>query len=161
MKALALVCLAATVAMAEPKVEVVELLAQPVVYKTVKAPPAKLEAELQRAFLAILAITAKHGVDPAGPPIARYTSRGEVYVVEAALPVRKAPSGIKGLTTGTLPAGPAATLEHRGKLTELPRTHAALDAWLIANKRTAAGPRWELFLDPATPIVKVFVPLAP
>jgi effector-binding domain-containing protein len=159
MKALALLCLAATVAIAEPKVEIVELPAQPIVYRTVKAPPPKLEAELQRAFLAILALTTKHGIDPAGPPLARYTSRGEVYVVEAALPVRKAPDRIKGLSTGTLPAGPAATLEHRGPLVELPRSHAALDAWLAANKRHAAGPRWELFLDPAAPIVKIVVPL--
>ena len=89
-------------------------------------------------------------------------------MVEAALPVIKRPTGKlgAGVRAGALPAGPAATLVHRGRHAELDRAHATLDAWLVANKRRAAGPRWEVFMtnplttpDPDAQETRVVVPL--
>ncbi|MDX2088874.1 MAG: GyrI-like domain-containing protein [Kofleriaceae bacterium] len=163
---------ASTKTAAKPQIQVVELPAQPIVFRLVKAPPAKLEEEMRGAFLALVGIASRGGLALAGSPIARYRERAATsdatFVVEAALPVTKLPAKSSGFELGTLPAGPAITLEHRGKLADLPRAHAALDAWLVANKRRAAGPRWEVFVtnpvttpDPAAQIVKIVVPLAP
>ena len=94
-----------------------------------------------------------------GPPFARYLSRGATFVVEVGVPVRK------GKTA--LPAGPAAVVEFRGPHAKLATAHAELDAWLAANKRTAAGPRWEVYVtnpittpDPDAQTTRVYVPLA-
>lgn len=133
----------------------VELQAQPAVTKTIKVKPAALAAAMQKAILGLVAQT--DGVT--GPPFARYISRADTYVVEVGLPVAKGDV--------VLPAGPAAMIEFRGPHAKLAAAHAELDAWLAANKRTARGPRWEVYVtnpittpDPAAQVTRVYVPLA-
>ena len=151
MKALLVLLLAANVAHAEVKVQ--QLAAQPALTKTIKAKPARLAAALQRAILGLVATADA----VTGPPFARYLSRGATYVVEVGVPVR---SG-----NATLPAGPAAVLEVRGPHDRLGAAHAELDAWLVANKRTA-GTRWEVYVtnpittpDPAAQVTRIYAPL--
>ena len=134
---------------------IVELQGQPAATKTIEVKPAALAAALQKTILGLVATT--EGV--AGPPFARYVSRAETYVVEVGLPVHKGKP--------VLPAGPAAMVEFHGPHAKLATAHAELDAWLAANKRTASGPRWEVYVtnpvmtpDPAKQVTRVYVPLA-
>jgi effector-binding domain-containing protein len=151
MRALLVLLLASTAA-AEVKVET--LTAQPAVTKTIRAKPAQLGAEMQKAILGLVATT--EGIT--GPPFARYVSRAEVYVVEVGLPTKTGKA--------TLPAGPAAVVEFRGPHAKLADAHAELDAWLAANKRTQSA-RWEVYVtnpittpDPDTQITRVYAALA-
>jgi effector-binding domain-containing protein len=163
-KAIAILLLAAATARAG--VEVIELKAQPVVERTIEAKPGELAAAMALAVAGVLAAAEKNGLDIAGPPFARYLARGETFVVEVGLPITHAARGkLRGnIEAATLPAGPAATLVHDGPHETLPRAHAELDRWLSDHHRTAAGPRWEIYLTPplaTPPQTRVIAPLAP
>jgi hypothetical protein len=150
------------------KVDVVKLTAQPALVRRVRAKPAELEAQLKPAILAMLGEATRAGLDLAGPPYVRYHARGEVWDVEAGVPVVKAPAAAPSAETqiGGLPAGEAATLLHAGPHKELPAAHDVLTRWTTANGRKAAGGSWEVFLtnplttpNPAAQRTKVFLPL--
>lgn len=154
----------------EPKV--VQLAEQPILRRRIKAKPAELEAKLREAFFAVLGEAMKHRLELTGPPLARYQSRGNAkdptFVVDAALPIR-ARAGktlAPGFAFDTLAASKAASLTHRGRLADLPRTHQALDTWIAAKRRRPVGARWEVFVtnpvttpDPSAQEVTVVVPL--
>ncbi|MCE9574730.1 MAG: GyrI-like domain-containing protein [Deltaproteobacteria bacterium] len=158
---------------ADDGIEVLELTAQPALAREIRAQPAALADELGGAIFGLIATAKLSGADPAGPPFARYESRGTAadptMVVLAGLPIVRAPDTLpEGATVIELPAGPAAAIVHVGRHEDLGQAHAALDAWLVAHHRQAAGPRWEVFLtnpmttpDPAQQRTKVFAPLAP
>jgi effector-binding domain-containing protein len=125
------------------------------VTKTIRVKPDALAAAMQQAILGLVASV--EGIS--GPPFARYRSRGATYVVEVGVPVQKG--------RPVLPAGPAAVLEFRGPHAKLATAHAELDAWLVANKRAAAGARWEVYVtnpittpDPAAQTTRIYAPLA-
>lgn len=154
--------LLAGVAAAEVKIE--KLPAQTAIATTVRAKPAELAAAMQKAMLDLL--TSARDVEIAGPPFARYLSRGETYVVEAAIPI-KPPTRPTKLRTIKLPAGSAAVVVHTGSHAKLLAAHAELDAWLASNRRAAAGPRFEVYLtnpittpDPNAQVTRVYAPLA-
>ncbi|MCB9562590.1 MAG: GyrI-like domain-containing protein [Kofleriaceae bacterium] len=148
------------------------LTAQPALLRTVRAAPADLGDALTGAIFGLIAATSSSGAEPAGPPFARYLSRGDAadptMVVEAGLPVVAPPTGAlpDDVVAGELPAGEAVALVFVGPHERLGEAHAALDGWLAAHRRDAAGPRWEVFLtnpvttpDPEQQRTKVFVPL--
>jgi effector-binding domain-containing protein len=154
-------------------VEVVELVAQPVIVKTVRARPAALADTLRDTILSLVLTAQQRGVAVVGPPFARYQSRGTaaepVMVVDVGLPVASRPTGTLGpdVRVAELPAGAAAVVVHHGRHAELGRAHATLDRWLTAHHRQAAGPRWESYLtnpittpDPDAQQTRVVVPLA-
>jgi AraC family transcriptional regulator len=153
MRALLALALCAGVAHAEVKVQT--LAAQPALTKTIRAKPAQLAAEMQKAVLGLIA----SAESVTGPPFAVYLTRGDVFVVLVGVPVPKGKPA--------LPAGPAAVVEFRGPHAKLADAHAELDAWLAANKRTAAGARWEVYVtnpittpDPNAQTTRVYAPLA-
>lgn len=159
---------------AAPEPVLTHLTAQPILRRRVTAKPAELQAALREAFFALVGEAMKATLDLAGPPLARYQTRSTAadaaFTVDAALPLRAAPRQPvgPGFVVDQLPAGPAATFTHRGRLVDLPRSHAAVDAWLTAHRRRVAGPRWEIFVtnpvttpDPNAQHVTLVVPLAP
>jgi effector-binding domain-containing protein len=46
------------------------------------------------------------------------------------------------------PAGDAVTAVHRGPYPEIRDAYDAIERWLAANGRRAAGPSWEVYGDP-------------
>lgn len=50
-----------------------------------------------------------------------------------------APLGLEGLV---------ATATHTGPVTEIGKTHAAVEEWSRTNGHRLAGPRWEIYGDP-------------
>lgn len=154
-----------------PDVTVAELPAQPAIVRTIRAKPAALAGEMTRTILALIETATRKQLEVTGPPFARYVTRGDgdqPFVVEVGLPLARAAKGDLGEGTRalTLPGGPAATLVFKGRHEDLPRAHAALDRWLAAHKRRAAGARWEVYLtnpistpDPAAQRTQIVQPL--
>lgn len=163
MRALVVLVLCATTAAADVTVE--QLPAQPALVATVRAKPAELARAMQQAILGLVVQAQRHALELAGPPCARYVARGDTFVVDACLPIRTRPAS-KAVRTIELPAGPAAVVVFTGPHAKLAGAHAELDAWLAANERVAAGPRWEVYVtnpvttpDPAAQTTRVYVPL--
>jgi len=164
----ALVILLACAGTAAADVTVEELAARPAIATTVRAKPTELAAAMQTAMLSLIAAAQQHDLQIVAPPLARYLSRGDTFVVEAALPVRKSPAKLgKQLRAISLPAGPAAVVVVRGPHTRLASGHAELDRWLAANKRATAGARWEVYVtnpittpDPDAQVTRIYAPLA-
>lgn len=159
----------ATARAGEPAVELVTLTAQPAIARTVRAKPDALGVRIAGAVLSLVAAADRHQLVIVGPPFARYLSRGATLEVEVGVPVRKRPAKPLGkdLRAIELPAGPAAVVMFRGPHDQLPRAHAALDAWLAAHRERPSGPRWESYLtnpietpDPAAQQTRVIAPLA-
>ncbi len=151
-------------------VVVMELTAQPALLLRVRAPAAELGARMQDAMFTLFAAAATAKVDLAGPPFARLVAAPDddgTITLDAGVPVIKPVASPGGeVVVGELPAGPAATLLHVGRHDDLATAHAALERWLIAHQRTAAGPGWQVFLtnpitepDPDAQQTKLFVPL--
>jgi DNA gyrase inhibitor GyrI len=46
------------------------------------------------------------------------------------------------------PAGEAAVAVHRGTYTRMNEAHDAIEKWMAANRRQAAGHSWEIYGDP-------------
>ncbi len=164
MKALAILALCAATASAD--VEVVELKPQPVIARTIEAAPADLATAIATAVVGVLAAADKNALELAGPPFARYLSRGDRDVVEVGLPLRTRATGKLrgGVVADVLPGGPAATLVHVGPHATLPASHELLDRWLAAHHRNPAGARWEVFLTPplaAEQQTRIVAPLSP
>lgn len=153
----------------EPAVELVTLTAQPAIARTVRAKPDALGMQITGAVLSLVATADRHQLAIVGPPFARYLSRGATLEVEVGVPIRKPPGKPLGkdLRAIELPAGRAAVVVFRGPHDQLPRAHAALDAWLAAHRERPSGPRWESYLtnpietpDPAAQQTRVVAPLA-
>ena len=109
------------------------------------------------------------GTAPAGPPFTRYhgvDARG--IDLEAGLPLL-APAADDGrIRAGELPGGEVISTDHIGPYDNLPDAGEALNAWLGANGRHAAGPNWEVYwTDPGSTRnsaewrTEVLKPLAP
>lgn len=149
------------------RIDVIELTAQPAIAIRGSAVPEKLEAELAIVFPRLVAHAIGQGLELAGPPLVRYHVRSSKLIeYEAGLPVLKPGATSGDIQPIELPAGPAATTVHTGPYERLERAHAALDAWVRARGRRAAGPPWEVFLtNPLTERdakkwrTKVFLPL--
>lgn len=156
---------------AEPEVKLETLPAQPAIVRTLRAKPDALAGEMARTILSLIETAGRKGLDVAGPPFARYVTRGDAdqpFVVEVGLPIAKPAKGPlgEGVRAITLPGGPAATVVFTGRHEDLARGHAALDRWLKAGKRTSPQ-RWEVYLtnpittpDPAAQQTKIVATLA-
>jgi effector-binding domain-containing protein len=55
------------------------------------------------------------------------------------------------VVASTLPGGLVATATHTGPIAKIGDTHQAVCEWSTANGYRLAGPRWEIYGDPAPP----------
>lgn len=53
-----------------------------------------------------------------------------------------------GVQTVETPAGEAAVAVHHGPYNQMNEAYSAIDTWLVANQREAAGYTWEIYGDP-------------
>jgi AraC family transcriptional regulator len=104
------------------------------------------------------------GAAIAGQPFTRYVEWGPGLVtIEAGLPVVASgnnsnnggsasdnTAGGSEIVADSLPGGPVATVTHSGSYEKLSEAHAAIQHWIEAQGRLAAGPPWETYTtDPA------------
>lgn len=89
------------------------------------------------------------GMEPAGPPFARFTFLGEDMVVEAGFPCPREIDGDGRVEPSVLPAGHAVHTTHVGRYEDLEIAYRAMRSWLQAHGYAEAGPHWEVyFSDP-------------
>jgi effector-binding domain-containing protein len=149
-----------------------ELCAQPVLLIRRRLERSQLAATLGPLYAAVVDHAQRVGAPLAGPPFTRYVEWGPgLLTIEAGLPV--AAPVVRGgsggeVQAGTLAGGRAATTTHPGAYDRLLDAYAALERWIEARGRVAAGLPWEVYItDPAeVPDARdwrteVFWPIAP
>jgi effector-binding domain-containing protein len=113
-------------------------------------PAAELPGWLAGVYRDVQSYLRRVGVDPAGPPFARYTFFRDVVAVEAGFPVTRLVGGEGLIVASRLPGGHAAVTTHAGAYEDLDKAYHAVEAWLEAHDRVGAGPHWEVYhTDPA------------
>ena len=86
------------------------------------------------------------GVQPAGPPFARYHSYGpDTIDLEAGMAVAEPVEGEGRIQASTLPGGQIATTWHVGPYDTLHQAHRAVEAWLEEQQWTMTGAPWEVY----------------
>ncbi len=109
------------------------------------------------------------GGRPVGETFARFNRTGDKVIdVEVGFTVLELLPPAGPVQASELPAGEAVTTIHQGPYERLPEAVAALQEWMRAHERTAAGPFWEVYLngppdvtEPEAYETEVVMPLAP
>ena len=110
-------------------------------------PMGALTAFFARAFTATAEELGRHGVAPAGPPVALY--RGlvtETVDVLAGFPLARPWDLDAGLAAATLRGGDAVMAIHRGSYDSLAATYDELTEWFAEHDLTPAPEMWEEYL---------------
>jgi effector-binding domain-containing protein len=116
------------------------------------------------AFGEVMGTIGAQGVQPAGPPIARYEPMADGFRIEAGFPVTGPVRPIGRVEVAELPGGPALTVLHRGPYDQVAGAYHAAEAWLAEHDWEFAAPPWEAYLDGpevAEPRTIVHVPARP
>src|SRR5262245_20344403 len=114
-------------------------------------PADELPAWLAGVYRAVPDYLTKLGVDPIGPPFARFALLGCLVAVEAGFPVPREIPGDGLVGPSMLPDGKAAVTTHRGGYEGVERAYQACRDWLDRHGFVPAGPHWEVYhTDPAT-----------
>jgi len=107
------------------------------------------------------------GVEPAGPPFARYFSMDEPIEFEAGVMVAAPFAGMAEVKPGQIGGVKAAVGIHVGPYETLSQTYAAMMGWIEGLGRSVAGPMWETYLtdptvepDPQRWRTEIFIPVA-
>jgi effector-binding domain-containing protein len=86
------------------------------------------------------------GVQPSGPPFARYHSWGEdEFDMEAGFPVPAPVAGTARVQASELPGGPLVSTWHVGPYDTIEGAYEALEAWAEAHERELAEGPWEVY----------------
>jgi effector-binding domain-containing protein len=126
-------------------VETQQLERQPVVSIRQTVPIGELTQVQGQSLHLLWRLLRDRGVTPAGPPFVRYhTFRDADTDVEVGVPVADEVAGEGPITSGELPAGPAAVTEHLGAHDRLGEAYQRIQDWLAANG-TSDGPAWEVY----------------
>lgn len=92
----------------------------------------------------------KNNLKTAGAPMAWYKKQKAPFFFEAGMPVNKAGSkSVKGVLVRQLSAGKALIVHFYGPFEMLPMGYDAIKEWMTENKKTLAGPTYEIYItDP-------------
>jgi effector-binding domain-containing protein len=113
-------------------------------------PREQLPVWLRRTYHDVVLYLRRHGIEPAGPPFARYTFLGDQVAVEAGFPVWVEVPGEGRVQPSRLPGGPAAVTVHHGRYEDLEDAYAAARRWLTVHGRSPTGAHWEVYYtDPS------------
>jgi effector-binding domain-containing protein len=92
----------------------------------------------------------KNSLKTAGAPMAWYKKQKAPFFFEAGMPVNKAGSKpVKGVQIRQMNGGKALIVHFFGPFEMLPQGYDAVKEWMKENKKTAAGPSYEIYItDP-------------
>ena len=92
----------------------------------------------------------KNNLKTTGAPMAWYKKQKAPFFFEAGIPVNKAGSKpVKGVQIRQLSAGKALIVHFFGPFELLPQGYDAVKEWMKENKKTLAGPSYEIYItDP-------------
>lgn len=137
----------------------VAMTPQPFAHVTRECALANIGQTIADAFCTLGAALEQAKVEPAGPPMARYSHFADGRVsVDLGFPVHEsAIAGLRaaGLRTGMTAGGEAMSLLHVGPYQTLQQSYDAVLAAIAAAGRAPAEEMWERYLDgPETPAEK-------
>jgi effector-binding domain-containing protein len=124
----------------------------------------RIPAFLSGAFTEVLGVLSAQGVAIAGPPFSRFSMGDHGFDVEAGFPTRAPVVPTGRVEAGELPGGPALVVLHRGAYDDVARDFRIGQKWIAANRWTATGAPWEVYLDGpevAEPRTLVYMPCRP
>ena len=139
--------------------EVRELTPHPAAAVRMRAQTSELPSLFDHHLPAIAERLADMGLEPAGPPYARYHVYGPNEVdVEIGIPTSAPLPNVRPLGEASegemgnseLPGGSVAVTVHQGPYSGLHGTYQALQEWLRAQGREGAPGPWETYLDDPT-----------
>lgn len=129
---------------------IVELQPQPTLVMRASVPPSRIAAQFREVMITLFPHLSERGARPVGPPFTRYLATGDTFDIEVGVPVAEAGVSEGEILAGELPGGFAAMTTHVGPYDALGEAHNALRQWVRWERRTMAGPPWEVYVtDPA------------
>ena len=130
------------------EVELVELSEQPTAAVSGDVEHDGIPGFLGHAFGEVMGLLARQGLQPVGPPFARYRATDDGgWHIEAGFPVGGTPTADGRVQPMSLPGGRAARTTHVGDYAELSAAYEAVTGWLTEHGYAVAGDPWECYLD--------------
>lgn len=128
------------------EVEIRRLEAQQMASIRMTVAPAELSAALEEVLPEVWGALEGAGVQPAGPPFARYyDANDQVVDFDAGLPVAAPVSPMGRVQPGVLPGGECAATWHVGPYETLRQAYVALEGYMRDNNREPAEAPWEVY----------------
>lgn len=109
--------------------------------------PESIPEFLQAAFAELFGTLQAQGVDPCGPPFARYAPQSDGFDVTAGVPVSSPVAASGAVVPDTLPGGLTATTVHSGPYEGLSEAFHAVIDWIGREGYAVAADPWESYLD--------------
>lgn len=101
---------------------------------------------LPEAYAEVYDYLERAGVEPAGPPFARYAFEDGEFDMEAGVPVAEPVEGEGVVEPSTLPSATVAVTRHTGSYERLDAAFDAVETWLTEHGHEQAGAHWEVYL---------------
>lgn len=121
---------------------------QPTLVVRTRAAVERLPQVLGPAWGSIMAYATKVGAEPSGPPfVAYHNMEMQDLDLEIGLPFDRPLDGEGDVLPAELPAGAAVETMHVGPYDQVGAAYEALEAWMSAHGRVAAGPPQEHYLN--------------
>lgn len=106
---------------------------------------------LQKAYGEIGQLIGTAQLKVSGTPLAWYFTSGEPFVLEAAIPVDKAPASTTGrIKWKSIPPGKAVVVHYYGPYEESHLAYVRIQEWLQANNKKASGTPYDVYVDDPT-----------
>lgn len=107
---------------------------------------------LQKAYGELSKLSEQAAISMTGAPLAWYHTEHEPFVIEAAIPLEKAPKNTSGrIKWKTVPAGKAVVVHFYGPYEESMIAYERIQEWLQKNQKKAKGASYDIYVDdPAT-----------
>jgi effector-binding domain-containing protein len=138
----------------EPKVAIETITTEPFQVLTIldtAAVQSDIGPVLQKAYGEIGELIKANQLRFTGMPLAWYYSNSDPYVLEAAIPVNKAPANTSGrIKWKTVPAGNAVVVHFYGPYEETQLAYSKIQDWLKENNKKAKGAPYDVYMDDPT-----------
>ncbi len=103
---------------------------------------------LQKAYGEMGQLIQQSQLQISGAPLAWYFTEGAPFVLEAAIPVNKAPATTTGrIKWKSIPAGKAVVVHYYGPYEETQLAYKKIQEWLKANNKKARGASYDVYMD--------------
>ena len=107
----------------------------------------EIQATMGASFGALFGYAGRNGVQPTGV-FARYHAFEPKIVMDVGVMLPRALGGEGNIEAGEIAEGDAAVTLHVGPYDAMAPAYEAVQAWIAANGRSAAGPPMEIYLSP-------------
>ena len=132
-------------------VELKRIAEEPAVSVHRTVPVARISEAMQEAIPATWSYAASHGAMPVGTFARYYSVQPDAVECDIGVIVGTPLPGDGGIDATVLPGGDAAYVLYTGPYDGTERAYRAIEEWMQANGRTAAGAPWERYLtDPSS-----------